>query len=133
MPFYMVRHFGIKRNYLPSDVEFVVRRYHFDTEYSFIGYAMFCRSNSYHEAASAFESWPTRDDIRKIISNKYFYGKEEFSLKDLMKLSSFKSTWAEIDEVPAAPNDEYWQAMEQLDEQYVRKDFKLDPPDDECT
>lgn len=132
MPFYMIRHFGIKRNYLPSDVEFVVRRYHFDADYSFIGYAMFCRSNSYREAKSAFDSWPTRDDIRNNISNKYFDGKEEFSLKDLMKISSFKSTWMGDDD-PAAPNDEYWQAMERLDEQYVRKVLKLDPPDDEWT
>ena len=68
MLFYMVRHFGIKRNYLPSDVEFVVRRYLFDTEYSFIGYAMFCRSNSYHEATSAFA----------VVANKGGHKKEDF-------------------------------------------------------
>ena len=61
----------------------------------------------------------------------YFGGKEDFTLSKLMKLSAYKSSWTGWDDT-ADGNAEYWQAMEQLDEQYVRKVLELDTHEDEC-
>ena len=127
----MVRDYGVKRFYLPMEVALVIIKYGFDTKYSFIGYAMFCKRDTFDEATSALKPRPTRDDIRKTIAKKYFGGKEDFTLSKLMKLSAYKSSWTGWDDT-ADGNSEYWQAMEQLDEQYVRKVLKLDTPEDEC-
>ena len=130
LPFYMIRDYGIKRFYLPMEVAFAISKYGFDTKHSFIGYAMFCKREAYDEATSSLKSRPTKDDIRKTIAMKYFNGKDDFTLSGLMKLSAYKSTWSGWDD-PANGNDEYWKAMEQLDEQYVRKALNTEPTEEE--
>ena len=112
------------------EVAFAISKYGFDTKHSFIGYAMFCKREAFDEATSSLMSCPTKDDIRKTIAMKYFNGKDDFTLSGLMKLSAYKSTWSGWDDT-ANGNNEYWKAMEQLDEQYVRKALNTEPTEEE--
>ncbi|WP_444894711.1 DUF6559 family protein [Microbulbifer sp. TRSA001] len=116
LPFYVVRHSGIKKSYSTKDIDRVIYKYGFNCRYSPIGYAILGNRKEYKSKAKFYAPHPSREYIRDRVSKKYFEGKD-FELLELMKLSLFKFT-AE-GELFVDPN-EYWEYLAEIEKQTAK-------------
>ncbi|MFA0789837.1 DUF6559 family protein [Microbulbifer echini] len=117
LPFYVVRHSGIKKSYSAKDIDRAIEKYGFNCRYSPIGYAILGNRNKYKLKAKAYSPHPSREYIRDRISKRYFK-REGFRVNELMKLSLFKFTAK--GELFVDPN-EYWECLAKIEEQTVNK------------
>lgn len=121
LPFYMVRHFGIRERYLLKEINHCLNIYGFNKRFSPIAFALFCNKDDFDKLSADFQPCPTREQIRKLVAKKYFDGKTDFDLYLLMKISQFKVEWVVSDEsgIPSA-NNEYLRYMAKFDRKWER-------------
>ncbi|WP_041598468.1 DUF6559 family protein [Hahella chejuensis] len=108
LPFYLIRHFGVKANYSPGQVDEMISKYGLNVRFSPIGYALFCKPEVYLNLAKTYQPCPNREQIRSKVADMYFRGDIGYSLYELMQVSLFKSDWKN----PGySSSSEYWDLM----------------------
>ncbi|MFA0813772.1 DUF6559 family protein [Microbulbifer epialgicus] len=120
LPFYVVRHSGVKKSYSSRQIDLAIAKYGFNHRFTPIGYAILGNKKQFKSKSRAFLPHPSRQYIRGRIAKKYFQG-GEFGLIDLMKLSFFKIP--PTDDLFIDPN-EYWEYLSEIERQAVKNSHR---------
>ena len=53
LPFYLIRHYGVRKAYKPKAVDEVIKRYGFNRRFSPIAYALLCKAGDFSKASNS--------------------------------------------------------------------------------
>ena len=99
-PYYLVRHYGVKRSYKKSQIDTVAKRYRFPQRYRYFAYAMFLNERDFKRACATMDGQHDYSSLRHEVSQAYLAGKEPFDIEDLLKTTFYKG------KIMAAPADD---------------------------